>query len=47
MTEEFLELMDAYTSQNIDRMYGLGKDSPLFQEYADLLLAERNKSWIV
>lgn len=47
MTEEFVDLMDAYTSQDIDRMYGLVMDSPLFQEYADLLLAERNKSWIV
>lgn len=46
MTQEFIRLMDAYTSQDIERMYELGMDSSLFQEYADLILAERNKNWI-
>lgn len=46
MTEQFIQLMNAYTNQDIEKMYGLGMDSALFQEYADLILVERNKNWI-
>ena len=43
---EFLELVEAYLSEDIDTLYDLITASELFSEYGNLLLENRNRAWI-
>ena len=46
MKEEFQVLLDAYKSQDVEQVYEVIINTPQFNQYADLLLYERNAAWI-
>lgn len=46
MIDEFDELLNAYKSQNIEKLYELMKSDDAFDPYEDHFLIKRNQKWI-
>jgi len=44
--EEFAAMVKAYLEEDIEQLYQMIASSDLFKDYEDLLLVNRNKSWI-
>jgi uncharacterized protein YbaP (TraB family) len=44
--EEFTSLVNAYLEEDLEKLYELINQSDMFKEYGDILLLQRNKSWI-
>lgn len=44
--EEFDKMVAAYLSQDIAKLYAMVTENGMFQNYQDLLLDQRNRSWI-
>lgn len=44
--KEFETLVSAYLNEDIGLLYDLINDNEMFQNYGDMLLADRNKKWI-
>jgi hypothetical protein len=44
--QEFLQLVDTYISQDIERVYKLMMDDPEFKSYRDILINDRNQKWV-
>jgi uncharacterized protein len=44
--EDFDKMVSAYLDQDISKLYGMITESGMFQKYQDLLLDQRNRSWI-
>lgn len=44
--EEFAAMVKAYLEEDIDQLYQMIASSDMFKDYQDILLVDRNKSWI-
>jgi hypothetical protein len=44
--EEFEMMLETYLSEDLDRLYGLIKNSDTMEEYQDIMLDNRNRNWV-